>query len=293
MTTQAQYASIPKVGRTSISAANTARDGSGAMGTVLTASAANLSGTRLDKIQMQALGDTTTGMLRFFLTKGSVGVPISSITFSTTTATVTTSAPHGQTTGDLVTVQNAAPDQYNATNAAIAVLTATTFTYVMAVAPTINAASPGAFTSVKAAEVPTLWRETAVTAATVAARAISSITFSTTTATLTTATPHGLTTGDTVVVTGATPAQYNGTYVINVTTTTSFTYSMATAPGTNASVVGVYSVVKAAFSKTFYSQSSTDAGYLPLLLPTGWQLRVATNNAEAFNVSCTFSGDLA
>lgn len=293
MTTQAQYASIPKIGRATFSTANTARDGTGTMATLLTASPANLSGTRIDKIQMQALGDTTSGMLRFFLAKGSVGAAISSITFSGTTATATTSAGHGLSSGDLVTVQNAVPDQYNVTNAAVTVVNATSFTYPMSAAPTLNATAVGAYTSIKAAEVPTFWRETAVTAATVVARSISSITFSTTTATLTTATAHGLSTGDTVVVTGASPSQYNGTYSITVTGTTTFTYTMASAPATNATVPGAYSVVKSSFNKVFYSQSTSDAGYLPLVLPTGWQLRVTTNNAESFAVTCTFSGDLA
>jgi hypothetical protein len=69
---------------------------------------------------------------------------------------------------------------------------------------------------------------------------ISSITYSSTTATLTTGSAHGLTTGAVVTVSGATPSQYNGTYVITVTSTTSFTYTMATAPSSNATIVGSY-----------------------------------------------------
>lgn len=70
---------------------------------------------------------------------------------------------------------------------------------------------------------------------------ISSITFVGTTATLTTASPHGLTTGRTATVVGATPAQYNVTAKpITVTGANTFTYVMATAPATNATVVGTY-----------------------------------------------------
>jgi hypothetical protein len=63
------------------------------------------------------------------------------------------------------------------------------------------------------------------------------------TATLTTASPHGLVTGNRVTITGATEANYNGTYVITVTGASTFTYTMATAPAANATVVGTYSVL--------------------------------------------------
>lgn len=73
-------------------------------------------------------------------------------------------------------------------------------------------------------------------------KTISSITRVTTLATLTTATAHGLTTGMVVVVSGATPAAYNGTYEVTVTTPTAFTYTMAIDPGGSASPVGTYTV---------------------------------------------------
>lgn len=69
---------------------------------------------------------------------------------------------------------------------------------------------------------------------------ISSITFVTTTATLTTATNHGLSTGAVVQVSGATPAAYNGSFSITVTGDTTFTYTMLSNPGANASPVGSY-----------------------------------------------------
>ena len=69
---------------------------------------------------------------------------------------------------------------------------------------------------------------------------ISTITHVTTAATLTTATAHGLNTGRTVYITGATPDAYNGTFSIVVTGSTTFTYTMATSPATNATVVGSY-----------------------------------------------------
>lgn len=293
MSTQAQYATIPKLSKVAISVANTLKDGTGTMGTVITGSPTVAAGTRVDRLSVQATGDTTTGMVRLFLMKGQPGVIISSITFAGTTATVTTATPHGMSTGDFVTVQNALPDNYNVTNAAITVTGATSFTYVMPLAPTINASTVGGYSIVKAAEVASLWREIPVTASVVNPRTISTITRVTTTATLTTATPHGLSTGDTIVVVGALPAAYNGTFVVTVTGLTTLTYVMASDPGGSAAPVGTYSVVKAAFSRGMYSQQTADAAYLPLVLPPGHQLRASTHNSESFNVSTTFTGDTA
>lgn len=74
----------------------------------------------------------------------------------------------------------------------------------------------------------------------VAGATISTITNSTLTATLTTATAHGLSTGNYVVVSGAVPSAYNGEYAITVTSSTEFTYTMATNPAASASTVGTY-----------------------------------------------------
>jgi hypothetical protein len=63
------------------------------------------------------------------------------------------------------------------------------------------------------------------------------------TATLTTAAPHGLVTGNRITVSGATPTQFNGTYVVTVTGASTLTYTMASAPSGDASVVGVYTTI--------------------------------------------------
>jgi hypothetical protein len=63
------------------------------------------------------------------------------------------------------------------------------------------------------------------------------------TATLTTATAHGLATGNRVTISGATESNYNGTYFVTVTSPTAFTYTMATAPSADATVVGTYTVL--------------------------------------------------
>ena len=82
---------------------------------------------------------------------------------------------------------------------------------------------------------------------------ISTITHLTNVATATTATAHSLQSGNRLVITGCTPADYNGTYVITVTGTTTFTYQLATIPATNATIVGTYTVlgITGADSSTF------------------------------------------
>jgi hypothetical protein len=219
MATQAQYASIPKVGNVSITTANAARDGTGALGILFTATPTNASGSRIDRIQIDASATVTAGMVRFFITQGRQGTPISTITFVTTTATVTTTVNHGLTTGDLVTIQGVIPDQYNVSGVAITVTGLTTFTYTMATAPTVAASTVGGFATTPAVPVTKMWREVNVTAA-------------------------------------------------------------------------VPSATAQAFSSTMSSLSGADIGYLPLILPTGWSLRVSTNNGEPFNVFAN-GGDLA
>jgi len=69
---------------------------------------------------------------------------------------------------------------------------------------------------------------------------IGTLTNVTTTATATTNTPHNLTSGNTIVMSGCTPAAYNGTFVVTVTGIASFTYTMLSDPGSSASVIGSY-----------------------------------------------------
>jgi len=80
-------------------------------------------------------------------------------------------------------------------------------------------------------------------ATTTTAQTISTITHVGAVATLTTASAHGLITGNRVTISGATSSEYNGTYVITVTGTTTFTYTMASTPAANATVVGSYTVL--------------------------------------------------
>jgi hypothetical protein len=71
---------------------------------------------------------------------------------------------------------------------------------------------------------------------------ISSITYVGSIATLTTAAPHGLTTGKYVSITGTTPAAYSGVFKITVVTDTTFTYQLIVDVSSNATVVGAYTI---------------------------------------------------
>ena len=67
MADKAQYAATPKIGIGQISTANTNRDGTGTIGTILTAGA---SGSRVDTIAVKATGTTTAGTVRLFIHDG-------------------------------------------------------------------------------------------------------------------------------------------------------------------------------------------------------------------------------
>lgn len=196
----------------------------------------------------QRSGSPAVGMIRYNTTleypenyiQESSGVTISSITNSTTTATLTTATPHGLVTGASVTVSGASPSAYNGTFS-ITVTSATAFTYTMGSNPGGSASVVGSYTN-------NFWGpfgglktvSTSAPGGLTAGATISSITRSGTTATLTTSSAHGRSTGQVVMVYNAVPSAFNGTYVITVTTTTAFTYTMASTPSSNATTVGAY-----------------------------------------------------
>ena len=67
MATQAQYAATPKCGIGQVSVTNTNRDGTGTIETVFSA---GTSGSRIDAIDLKAVGTTTAGMIRLFIHDG-------------------------------------------------------------------------------------------------------------------------------------------------------------------------------------------------------------------------------
>ena len=143
---------------------------------------------------------------------------ISSITYSGTAAAVTTAAAHGYYTGEQVQIAGATPAQYDGVFN-ISVTGTNTFAYTMASAPASNAA--GTMTAVL------------IPVSTVNSRAITSITYSGTTATVT-CTGHGYSSGQLIQISGAAQWQYNGIFAITSINANTFTYTMSSSPGTNA-----------------------------------------------------------
>lgn len=96
MASNANYAATPKSALAQLSAANTLRDGTGTIVTVLTA---GTSGSRVDDIVITATGTTTAGMVRLFLHDGTNArllreVPVTAITPSGTVQAFTASLPN-------------------------------------------------------------------------------------------------------------------------------------------------------------------------------------------------------
>lgn len=67
MATQPAFATVPRIGSAQVSAANTARDGSGTIVTVIAGVAA---GTRIAEVVVEATVTTTAGMVRLYLFDG-------------------------------------------------------------------------------------------------------------------------------------------------------------------------------------------------------------------------------
>lgn len=108
----------------------------------------NAAGTGSFTLATASWNFTTSPWLRFRYdpTQGtSNGATVSTMTHSTTTATVTTSLAHNMTTGNSVTVTGATPSAYNGTFT-ITVTGSTTFTYTMLSDPGANASVVGTYT---------------------------------------------------------------------------------------------------------------------------------------------------
>lgn len=142
MSSSAQYASNVKTGVCTVTTGDTSRT---APTTAQYLYGSGPLGSRIDMLQVAAIGTTVASQVRIFKVPGFVGPAIATITFSGTTATVTTTVAHGLSTGFLVTIQGAAPFNYNVNSVAATVLTATTFTVTLPTTPTANAILPGYF----------------------------------------------------------------------------------------------------------------------------------------------------
>ena len=89
MATNPQFVGTPRINGCIISVANTARDGSGTLGSVLVAGA---SGSRVDRVKVKAQGTTTAGMVRFFTYDGANYRFITEVSVSAATPSATVQA---------------------------------------------------------------------------------------------------------------------------------------------------------------------------------------------------------
>ncbi len=150
---------------------------------------------------------------------GTTAQAITSITRASSTATVTTTAPHGLATGMVVVVSGATQTEYNG-NFVITVTGASTFTYTVSGTP----ATPATGTPVYATS----------------GLSITGITRTGAVATATTAVAHDLATGDVVRISGAVETAYNGDVTVTVLSPTTFTYAVTGTPTTPATGTIVY-----------------------------------------------------
>jgi Tfp pilus tip-associated adhesin PilY1 len=151
----------------------------------------------------------------------STAVKISTIARTGTTALVTTSGAHGFSTGNTVTISNASPSDYNVTQA-VTVNSSTTFT-ITGLNDYPTTPSQGTYFITTGG--------TPVSISSIVRSASSTSTSNTETVTVTTSAAHGFTTASNILVSGATPSNYNYTGTpASVPSSTTFTYSVAVTP---------------------------------------------------------------
>ena len=129
---------------------------------------------------------------------------------ATVTATLSAAPSPALTNGQSVTIQGASSAELNGTYS-ISLVNATTFTYTISVSP------PSPATGMYTASIPS------------SPKTITSLVRTATTVTATSP-AHNYSVGDQVTITGATGAEYNGTFAITSATTNSFNYTIADAP---------------------------------------------------------------
>lgn len=286
MSTQPQYGSVPHVGIGQVTTGDPSRTNPSNFATVMTA---GQNGSRIDRINMTGIGSTLASIIRLFLVPGNIGAPIVSITFSGTTATVTTATPHGLVAGQTVTLRGNFPRVYDADNAAVTIINSTQFSYTLASTPAMNASMLGYLTIIPASPNWNLWQEVALSAVSPPASASFLATISGTTLTVSAMTAGTIQVGQTLSGTGVLPGTViqslgtgsggTGTYTISQSQTIATSEAMAT---TASSLVFNSALSSAQQPQTF-----------PLYLPPGWTLRASVNDTQTssgVNVAA-FGGD--
>jgi hypothetical protein len=233
----------------------------------------------------------------------STAVNISTATWSSGTVTITTSTapvlPYA--IGQQVFISGMVPAGYNGVYTIASVISTTSFTYALASNPG-TATTFGTVTNFVTGADPRLYivnvQAGVGQTVTVAVHLQNTDQFNITAAswsggavTITTASPHGYTPGQQVTIGGMTPNGYNGTFSIaSVPSATTFTYSLASDPGT-ATAFGTASLVEnissldeaILFDPNVYTVSNVRTGSLLTTNgATGWSTTANVNNTQGF-----------
>jgi len=189
----------------------------------------NIAGTISDYTRLVAIAAGTAGA-----------------TESANTVTITTTAAHGFVAGQTVTIAGVSVAGYNGTFTITSVPSATTFTYTDPASSLANSGN-GTVTNLS--------------------RTIATATEAGTTVTITTTTPHGLFVGETVNISGASVAGYNGTFTVTAVgpgpNPTTFTYTDTTpalAPSGGGTVTTSPRLVKTGVGDIILSGTNTYSG---------------------------------
>lgn len=163
----------------------------------------------------------------------------------TATATATTGTDHGLATGTSITVSGAGSADYNGVFAVLGTPSSSSFIYTVPEAPvptaTTSSAIHAALPSGSAVNVSSMSRSTC------------SGSPCTATVTVATATAHGYSAGNSISVTGASPANYNGPFtVVSVSDANTLTYNVSLSETPTPSLSELVGV-----TITYYNDSST------------------------------------
>lgn len=170
---------------------------------------AQLGGAIYEFSRSQVPGSAVPDTVPFYITKN-----VTTLTSAVTTATVTTSSPHGFTTGDSITIIGATPAAYNGTFT-ITVTGASTFTYTCTNG--LSTPATGIITANKQLPYTTsnTYSQTLTLTSIVRVGTVATATLNN----------HGLSQYRWVQIAGASPAGYNGWFQITNVTQNTFTYT--------------------------------------------------------------------
>lgn len=161
--------------------------------------------------RLYILNANTGALIRTISTGvGTPPVAISTASWSSNTATITTTTAHGFAVGNSISVTGVSPSNYNGTFVVTAVPNSTQFQYALATDPFVTLSGR------------------------VNSRTVSTASWAVGTVTIDTSSAHGLSVGTSITVTGFDNANtgYNGTFLVTaVPSTTRLQYALASDPG--------------------------------------------------------------